>query len=135
MSSEYGIRVTSIGPNRLAVLVRARSLLHRSPAEVKVAFDSGHAVELARVVSRRDLARLAAELRSIGAEFEIYVTTQCYSDCCFHEHGKAYFPPEAEKWYPKHLAAMNEPALYRQRTDTSLVQSRFLWLRTYHEPI
>lgn len=46
-----------------------------------------------------------------------------------------YFPSGAEHWYPKHLKAMKEPSLYEQRTNDTVEQYRFLWLRTFHKPI
>jgi len=46
-----------------------------------------------------------------------------------------YFPKGAEHWYPKYLETMKEPSLYEQRTNDTLEQYRFLWLRTFHKPI
>ena len=46
-----------------------------------------------------------------------------------------YFPKGAEHWYPKYLEAMKEPSLYEQRTNNTIEQYRFLWLRTFHKPI
>jgi hypothetical protein len=46
-----------------------------------------------------------------------------------------YFPPGTERWYPRHLAAMKEPSLYEQRTNTLVEQYRFLWLRSFRNPI
>lgn len=49
-----------------------------------------------------------------------------------------YFPATVSdfksEWYGKHLAAMNEPSLFEAaaRSEAAL---RFLWLRTFHQPI
>lgn len=38
-------------------------------------------------------------------------------------------------WYGKHLAAMKEPSLFKLSSDKDLCVYRFLWLRTFHNPI
>jgi hypothetical protein len=39
------------------------------------------------------------------------------------------------RWYSSHLRGMHEPSLSEASRDTSLVAYRFLWLRTFHNPI
>jgi hypothetical protein len=39
------------------------------------------------------------------------------------------------RWYSKHLRAMTEPSLSEASRDKTLVTYRFLWLRTFHQPI
>jgi len=39
------------------------------------------------------------------------------------------------KWYSKHLRAMKEPSLLNVASDEHLHTYRFLWLRTFHQPI
>jgi len=57
-----------------------------------------------------------------------------------------YFPPDAfssdtnshtskVNWYTKHLVAMGEPSLLEYSKDDLRPTYRFLWLRTFHEPI
>jgi len=46
-----------------------------------------------------------------------------------------YFPKGNEGWYSQHLAAMQEPSLFQDRTNQAVEQYRFLWLRTFHKPI
>ncbi len=38
-------------------------------------------------------------------------------------------------WYGKHLAAMQEPALWEMAQSPDTHAYRFLWLRTFHQPI
>lgn len=48
-----------------------------------------------------------------------------------------YFPQGTvaiDRWYSKHLVAMNEPSLSRITTSEAEVY-RFLWLRTFHSPV
>ena len=54
----------------------------------------------------------------------------------------AYFPQNAFNdsdnftidWYSKHLLAMTEPSMLT-RTDCAVESYRFVWLRTFHQPI
>jgi hypothetical protein len=39
------------------------------------------------------------------------------------------------RWYAKHLRAMAEPSLLEASKDKKLVVYRFLWLRTFNQPI
>jgi hypothetical protein len=39
------------------------------------------------------------------------------------------------QWYNKQLKALGEPALYQQETGKDKLVFRFLWLRTFHNPI
>jgi hypothetical protein len=39
------------------------------------------------------------------------------------------------RWFAKHLRAMGEPSLLEASKDKNLVAYRFLWLRTFHNPI
>jgi hypothetical protein len=59
---------------------------------------------------------------------------------------RTFFPPRvfahrAEQhdfladWYSRHLAALQEPSLWRAREETSRHCYRFLWLRAFHAPI
>lgn len=52
-----------------------------------------------------------------------------------HAAEVVYFPKGAEQLYAKYLAAMKEPSLFQQSTNKSVEQYRFLWLRTFDEPI
>ena len=81
MSAGFGVRVTSIGPNRLAVISRVRSLTQRAPALVKSEFDSGRPVEVVTDVGHCEAESIAGEFRSLGAEVEIYVSSPCPSEC------------------------------------------------------
>jgi hypothetical protein len=38
-------------------------------------------------------------------------------------------------WYGKHLTAMDEPSLFELRSHKDSCVYRFLWLRTFHNPI
>lgn len=44
-----------------------------------------------------------------------------------------YFPKGSEGWYEPHLIAMGEPSIYAGVAQGQ--QVRFLWLRTFHEPV
>jgi hypothetical protein len=46
-----------------------------------------------------------------------------------------WFQGFKERWYAKHLRSMHEPSLSEASKDNSLVEYRFLWLRTFHSPI
>lgn len=56
-----------------------------------------------------------------------------------------YFPPNIwlddeynqviVNWYSKHLVVMKEPSLWKLSSETSKEVYRFLWLRTFHEPV
>ena len=39
------------------------------------------------------------------------------------------------QWYGKHLRAMKEPSLFQASKDPSAQAYRFLWLRTFHNPV
>jgi len=39
------------------------------------------------------------------------------------------------QWYSKQLKALGEPSLYKQQGDKSKQIFRFIWLRTFHNPI
>ena len=50
-----------------------------------------------------------------------------------------YFPKDkvdefSVNWYGKQLSALDEPSLYMQRVSNKSIY-RFLWLRTFHNPI
>jgi len=52
----------------------------------------------------------------------------------------SYFPEDvfdefSTEWYVEHLKALDEPSLYSFSTDENITVYRFLWLRTFHEPI
>ncbi len=55
----------------------------------------------------------------------------------------AFFPVDAfgksddflAKWYSKFLSSMNEPSLWQASSSSSLQAYRFLWLRTFHQPV
>lgn len=47
----------------------------------------------------------------------------------------SYFPEGMDDHYVEHLNAMQEPSLYERRGDKSTEQYRFLWLRSFHNPI
>ena len=60
------------------------------------------------------------------------------------KHG--FFPPAAfhgderhndfiVQWYAKHLVTMAEPSLWVLSEDHSVHAYRFLWLRTFHQPV
>lgn len=54
----------------------------------------------------------------------------------FHDSSESgWFQSFKERWYAKHLRSMCEPSLSEASTDNSLVAYRFLWLRTFHNPI
>jgi hypothetical protein len=56
-----------------------------------------------------------------------------------------YFPEHAfcrpkesgscERWYTAPLKAMAEPSLFETSRDPSIESYRFLWLRTFHQPV
>ena len=39
------------------------------------------------------------------------------------------------RWYSKHLTAMEEPSLWAMAQQSKAHAYRFLWLRTFHQPI
>ena len=39
------------------------------------------------------------------------------------------------KWYSKHLFAMKEPSLWKASKESDLESYRFLWLRSFHQPV
>lgn len=49
--------------------------------------------------------------------------------------GRAYFKPGSESYYTKYLAAMKEPSLYERGPGRPEFEFRFLWLRSFHDPI
>ena len=79
MAAVYGVRLTSCGPNRLAVLARVRSLVRQPPAAVKAAVDSGRPVVVAAEVGRSAAEELVAMVRRPGATAEIFETIPCPS--------------------------------------------------------
>lgn len=52
-----------------------------------------------------------------------------------HAEDVVYFPKGKEKWYPAFLAVMKEPSLFQKSAGADVEQYRFLWLRTFHQPI
>jgi hypothetical protein len=47
-----------------------------------------------------------------------------------------YFPPGTPDWYAKYLVALQEPSLWElSRKDTNAEVYRFLWLRSFDNPI
>jgi hypothetical protein len=48
-----------------------------------------------------------------------------------------YLPDElpGNAWYSKILDGMNEPSLFERKSDRNVVSFRFLWLRSFHNPI
>jgi ribosomal protein L7/L12 len=76
MAAAYGVRLIDCGPNRLAVLAKARPLLQRPPAEVRAAVDRGP-VLLAEDIGRWAAERLATEFEQLGATVEIFVSIPC----------------------------------------------------------
>jgi hypothetical protein len=62
------------------------------------------------------------------------------------DDAQGFFPPRVfsdreelgdlfADWYSRHLAAMQEPSLWRAREEPGRHSFRFLWLRTFHAPI
>lgn len=49
--------------------------------------------------------------------------------------GHQYFKPGSESYYTKYLAAMKEPSLFERGKDRPAFEMRFLWLRSFHDPI
>ncbi|MDH4477927.1 MAG: hypothetical protein QE274_15745 [Verrucomicrobiaceae bacterium] len=49
--------------------------------------------------------------------------------------GRAYFQTGSESYYTRYLAAMKEPSLYDRAPGRPEFEFRFLWLRSFHDPI
>ncbi|CAN5878449.1 hypothetical protein BH11VER1_BH11VER1_20510 [soil metagenome] len=58
-------------------------------------------------------------------------TFKVYNDL----EGRAYFKTGSESFYTKYLAAMKEPSLYERGPARPEFEFRFLWLRSFHDPI
>jgi hypothetical protein len=56
-----------------------------------------------------------------------------FPDVIFSEQSKLHQFVAA--WYGKHLGVMKEPSLFELRSEKDLCIYRFLWLRTFHNPI
>jgi len=59
----------------------------------------------------------------------------CLGAMTLESYFPASFPQHWHRWYAKHLSAMKEPSLLAQRENTGIESYRFLWLRTFHNPI
>jgi hypothetical protein len=47
-----------------------------------------------------------------------------------------YFPPDfPPNWYAKHLGALEEPSLWEASKTQQTQSYRFLWLRSFHNPV
>lgn len=49
--------------------------------------------------------------------------------------GFVYFPKDQESFYTRYLAAMKEPSLMPQAQGEKAFSMRFIWLRSFHDPI
>lgn len=49
--------------------------------------------------------------------------------------GHPYFETGKESYYTEYLAAMKEPSLFKRDKDRPPFEFRFLWLRSFHDPI
>ena len=61
---------------------------------------------------------------------------QYFPEGIFHDSSESgWFQGFKERWYAKELRSMREPSLSEASKDNSLVAYRFLWFRTFHNPI
>lgn len=86
MAAAFGVRLTACGPNRQAVLAKARLLMQRPPAEVKAAVLIGQALVVASDVGRASAESVAAEFLRLGAVAEVFLSTPCPSDAYGHTY-------------------------------------------------
>jgi ribosomal protein L7/L12 len=79
MAPSFGVRLKKCGPNRVAIMAKARAWLRLSPAEVKARLDAGPAL-IAEDVPLHTALRIESEWKGLGADVEVYVSTPC--PCC-----------------------------------------------------
>ena len=95
----------------------------------------------------------ASLLLGCAREAGIKLIPEVYSHRQFHQSNdestvdpQAYFPRKVfhesqvlhdsvDEWYSKHLKALREPSLWALRENQRLHVYRFLWLRTFHNPV
>jgi hypothetical protein len=75
----------------------------------------------------------------------VFIFPLCLVFVCTVSAQTQYFPPRVfcahaepggcERWYAKHLVAMEEPSLWEFSKASGTESYRFLWLRTFHRPI
>ncbi len=91
MSALFGVRLKCCGPNRLAIMTKAREWLRLPPAEVKSRMDAG-AVIVVEDVSMNTALQIASEWTQLGAEVEVFISTSCPS-CGGGEHAEPHYDP------------------------------------------
>ncbi len=77
MAQEFGIRVTSLGPNRLRVIALVRPYLWLSPKQALALASSGNPILLGEQFSWPNAWPLRDELNDLGASVEMFVTSGC----------------------------------------------------------
>src|SRR5260221_11002038 len=81
----------------------------------------------------RQMKRFGAALAGLGGlALLIQVVHLCSAEQQFFPYDKGT-EFSRKGWYPKHLTAMREPSLYKERSQTG-TEFRFLHLPTFHNP-
>lgn len=79
MAASFGVRLNDCGPNRLAIMAKARAWLQMSPADVKARLDAVPVI-IVSDVPMHTAFQIESEWKLLGANVDVYVSTPC--PCC-----------------------------------------------------